>query len=253
MEPIPTEKWLDTRTRVDELLVRQIEQNDLMIEALGASTKEHLIITYPIEGGTEELIAGVSTFDFVGGTVTGPTGIVTRLSDALHEHEFQHCHSIVVDAELPVDIRIDNAGAITTKPGIPFTLSDTRFKKVKVTTTRNTNVAVWASTSVKATYIEPGIFYSGNPYVFRDSVTAAGTPEELDIRTTLGRNAHIGFIANMGNTAGVLRVYEYDGISWTTEYYTIPKDGVELLEKADIASIRIDSDVNATQFEVNLR
>ena len=85
------------------------------------------------------------------------------------------------------------------------------------------------------------------------TVAVAGTYVELDVRASLGRKAHHGFIANMDATVGVLRVYENDGVSWTSDYYTIPHDGVENLSKTDISMLRIDSDVDNTAFEVNLR
>ena len=216
-------------------------------------TKDGLIITYPEAGNVYELPTGTAIFDFFGGTVKLPTGTQDNLSDALRENDHTYCHSISINAELPVSIRIDNSGSFTTNSGVPFILSNISYQRISITTTRKTNIAVYASTLQKALHLESDAFYTNNPFVYRGAVAAAGTSIEVDVRTTLGRNAHNGWIANMGTTAGVLRIYMYDGVSWTTTYYTIGVDGVENLEMADIASIKVDSDVNATTFEINLR
>jgi hypothetical protein len=96
-------------------------------------------------------------------------------------------------------------------------------------------------------------YYVGNPFVKRGVVTHAGTYEEIDVNTVLGRNAREGWIANMGNTGGELHIWLYDGEEWTSEYYTIVPGGVENVTRADIAKIRIDSDISNTQFEIQLR
>lgn len=250
--------YIDSHTKIDDLLVSTNEilsriENALRAESELPDDSKNIIITYPESGDTKELLTGVTSLDFFGGNARLPTGETVSLSDALREHGHSHCHSIAINAELPVSIRIDDSGLFTTNAGVPFQISNISFQRVSITTTRKTNISVYASTMPKAAYLEPGAFYSENPYTYRGTVAAAGTPIEVDVRATLGRNAHNGWIANMGTTAGVLHVYLYDGISWTTTYYTIGVDGVENMEMADIAAIKIDSDVNATTFEINLR
>jgi len=266
---IPSQTWFDAQTRIDELLARQIEQNEAIKSSLFAilessriklPEKNDLIITYPEAGGTYELSAGVTTFDFFGGTVRLPTGSSANLSDALREHDHKQCHSITIDSEQPIGVRIDDSGAFTTNVGIPFSRSDVSFQRIKVETDRETNIKLYASTSPKALYLEPNKFYSNNPYISNTTVAVVGTKNIEDVRSgsstingasrddsdqCLNRNATSGYIYNDG--PGNLSIEFHNGVSYSNA--EVLNSGMTRdLEEMNISKIRIDATINDTAY-----
>lgn len=222
--------------------------------------KDDLIITYPEAGGTYELRPGVAIFDFFGGDIRLPTGVSARLSDALREHDHDQCHSITIDAEQSVIIRIDDSGAFTTNQGIPFSRSNVSFKRVSIETDRKTNVKLYASTSPKALYLEPGKFYSKNPYISNTNVAVVGTKNIEDIRSgastingvarddtgqCLGMNATSGYIYNVG--PGDLSIEFHNGVSYSNAE-TLPSSMTRGFDDMNIEKVRIDTTINATPY-----
>ena len=242
---------LDKYTSIDEKLERIA---DIL------APKDELTITYPEAGGVKQLESGVAKFNFFEGKVVLPTGITENLSNALSEHGFTHCNSISIDAELPCEIRIDNSGAFTTNAGIPFIRSNIKFKQLTIKTSRQTNVKIYASTSPKALQIEPSLFYSGNPYISNTSIATAGTKNIEDIRNgsstingasrddsaqALGKNAHSGYIYNLG--PGDLSIEFNDGTGYSNAE-TLKSNLTRDLEGMDISKIRIDATIDATEY-----
>lgn len=132
------------------------------------------------------------------------------------------------------------------------------FDRMEITATKKTNVHISLSDIpdgspdiIEASYIE------GNPYVYRGAVPVPAAPTmatvEIDVRASLGRNSQTGFIANMGTTAGDLYIYEDAGDGYTSDYYTVVRDGVENLSKCNIAKLKIGATVDDTTFELNFR
>lgn len=212
-----------------------------------------IIVNYP-PTGDKDLPAGTHTFDFVERRV--------YLSDGTVEHMYtsaplEICRSLLLyyDSEIDIKLYSQNILVYQTEISPPWVRNpNIEFDELKVTTAQPTMFHLQASNIIDGVWeISETEYYTGNPYIYRGTVAVAGTYVELDVRASLGRKAHHGFIANMDATVGVLRVYENDGVSWTSDYYTIPHDGVENLSKTDISMLRIDSDVDNTAFEVNLR
>lgn len=262
-EHTPPEGIVDYGTRIDELIIRQIAQNESMISqnesikqilssilaSSGTQPGEMppLIITYPEDGGTKELSAGISRFDFYEGKVNLPTGLREDLSDSLVEHEFTHCHSIAINAELPVTIRIEDGGAFTTNAGIPFVLPNIKFKHISISTTRKTNVAIFASTSPKALYLEPDSFCPGNPFVHQGTVATAGTPNTEEVYAALGKNGRKGSLRHIDKT-GILYVkLSCDGITFTDIISLEPGDVLEF-DRDDLHTLMVDTDIGGTEY-----
>lgn len=215
--------------------------------------KDSVIVNYPTTGD-KDLPTGTHTFDFKERRV--------YLSDGTIEHMYTSapidvCRSLLLhtDSEIDVKLYLDSNKVYETGVDPEWTRnSNIKFDEMVVTTQQPTMFHLQACDRIGGVWkICKSEYDLGNPYINRGAVAIAGTYVELDVRASLGHKAHNGWIANMGTTAGVLRVYNYDGISWTTVYYTIPVDAVENLAKCDISRLRIDSDVNNTTFEVNLR
>ena len=214
---------------------------------------QSIIVNYP-PTGNKDLPEGTHTFDFIERRV--------YLSDGTTEHMYtsepiETCKSIFLSTDAVIDVKLYLHNNLVYETEISpkwVRNSNIEFDEMKVTTLQPTIFHLQACDTIDGVWeISESEYYTGNPYVYRGTVAVAGTYVELDVRASLGRKARNGWIANMGTTAGVLRVYENDGISWTADYYTIPKSGVENLSKTDISKLRVDSDVNNTTFEVNLR
>ena len=243
-------------------------QTDALLNSITEATyaispyhkKDDLVITYPEDGSTKELGIGITTFDFYGGTVILPTGTPDDLSDALQEHDHFHCHSITIDAEQPILIRIDNSGAFTTNAGIPFSRSSISFQRISVETDRKTNIKLYASTTPKAVYIDPRKFYTNNPYISNTTVATVGTKNIEDIRSgsstingasrddtsqCLNENATSGYIYNEG--PGDLLIEFHNGVDYSYAE-TLSSSMTRDLAEMNISKIRIDTTTDGTSY-----
>ena len=274
---------LDGVTNVDELLTdfkqqslhlslltnqKITSQTDALLASITEATyaispyhkKDDLVITYPEDGSTKELGIGTTTFDFYGGTVMLPTGTPDDLSDSLQEHDHFHCHSITIDSEQPIIIRIDNSGAFTTNAGIPFSRSSISFQRISVETDRKTNIKLYASTTPKAVYIDPRKFYTNNPYISNTSVAIVGTKNIEDIRAgsstingvsrddasqCINENATSGYIYNEG--PGDLLIEFHNGIEYSNAE-TLSSSMTRDLAEMNISKIRIDTTAADTSY-----
>ena len=251
------QQFLDKFTRSDELLATLVEHTAHIVDLLSADDAAFtppapLTLVYPYDGTWLTIAAGTTIFDFEGGTVKAPGVDVVRLTSSLSIRRKKFMRALKILVKKDVLLQFDGNDKQIVHAGI-WLFPYEQFKKVGIMATYSTDIILSASTNSQAFPSEPNQYLFGNPYVNRGAVTSAGTPVELDVHAALGRNAQNGWIANMGTTAGVLKVYNYDGKAWTSAYYTIPVDGVENLEMCDIHSLKIDSDVSGTTFEVNLR
>lgn len=89
-------------------------------------------------------------------------------------------------------------------------------------------------------------YTEGNPYVLKKLITAAGTPEDVDIYTALGVNAHHGYIKALSTNTGEVKIkYSYDGSTFTTNYQDdIQAGDVVDIDGMDIDTLRIDTAVS---------
>ena len=137
----------------------------------------NLQITYPSDGGTKSVSAGVTTFNFVSGVVTLPTGAQEQMSTSLHENDDTHCRSLLINSDDAVSIRLDDEGAFSPDAGAYLHISHKEFRIVRVTTTSSatrlsiqafTNPEVGAHMSSVVTDLEP------TPFAY-ESITVAAT------------------------------------------------------------------------------
>ena len=251
------QQLIDRFTSVDELLATLVEHTSHIVDLLSVDDAAFtppapLTLVYPPDGTWLTIAAGTTVFDYEGGTVKAPDTDVVRLTSSLSRRGKKFMRALKIMVKKDVLLQFDSGDKQIVHAGI-WVFPYEQFTRVQITATYSTDIILSASTNPQAFPNEPNQYLFGNPYVNRGAVASAGTPIELDVHATLGRNAQNGWIANMGTTAGVLKVYNHDGKAWTSSYYTIPVDGVENLEMCDIHSLKIDSDVSGTTFEVNLR
>lgn len=122
--------------------IREIQQ-----EISDLSNKK-LQITYPASGGNRSVPAGVTTFNFVTGVATLPTGVHEEMSESLHNDGDTHCRSLLLKSDKPVVIRFDEDGAFSPDPHAYFQIHHKAFRNVSITSTdAETNISVQAFTN----------------------------------------------------------------------------------------------------------
>ena len=219
----------------------------------GEVIEEVQLINYPISG-KKDLPVGTITIDIKSRQVILPDGSSEEIYSPF---KIDMARSLVLYTDGTISVILLKDGTpVYTSSVYPLwsRFKDFEFDQMVITTTKKTLFYMGVSNTpdsvpdmIEAPYIE------GNPFVYRGSVPTAGTPVEIDVRAAAGYNVQTGFIANMGTTAGKLYIYEDAGEGYTSDYYTIVKDGVENLMKCNISKIKIDSNVDNTTFELNFR
>lgn len=262
-EELTNRTWFDIQTKIDELMVEQIKATKstnailaAIASTLGAEapTIRHEESNYPLSG-KKSLPANETTFfNIKEGNVTFSSGADTEyltqpISDTL-------CHSIYIYTDRTIDIELyeeDRPELTTSILPVQWRKIYVEFNTIKIKNTAPTNIYLIVSTEPEGVpEVNLSDYYEGNPYVTRGTLTM-GDPVEIDIRTNLGRSGSVGFLANVGPVVGDIQVLEYDGISWTSDYYTIVKDGVENFEKADISKLRLTAVTADAVYELNMR
>jgi len=215
---------------------------------------EDFFLVYPHKD-LAELQVGTTKIDFYNGEVIKPDDTTDTITVALRDTTYDVCKSLFIYTEHTIHIKTPQKGHLDTSvfPEV-FILYNVEFDVVEVEATRLTNFYIAGHTDpwgVPRLTIAP---YKENvPFIERSAVATAGTPVTIDVRGSLGRDATTGYVANMGNTGGDLHIWEYDGINWTSDYYTIGPDGVVNYSNVSIQKLKIDATVNNTEYEVHLR
>lgn len=94
-------------------------------------------------------------------------------------------------------------------------------------------------------------FTAGNPHISTVTVTTAGTPVDLDLNASLGRNAHHGFIKAPSTNTGMMKVKtSSDGSTFSGEHDDIEKRNSVDLDGMDIDTLRVDSTVDGEKLKV---
>ena len=269
-EELINKTFLDRLTKLDDLSAENIKAVnragnnitaalDQLLGSLGIpSVRIHQDSNYPLTGMKEITLPagktkGIVLFDIKEGRVILPDGSVEDMSQPISD---EICRSVYIITDKEIDVNIlegDRTEVTTSIFPVQWRKTYVEFDSIKLTITTNTNLYIIVSTEpegVPETVLSD--YYEGNPYVTRGNI-ALLAPVTIDVRTNLGRNGHIGFLANVGPLLGDLHVYEYDGKTWTTEYYTIVKDGVENFEKADISQLKLEAAVAGVNYELNMR
>lgn len=264
----PDSKILDRWTNIDNLLaenttvLRELKQEtiitntslQLIAEKLGAQAiAPRYDATFPLTG-TQEILAGKTTFNFKNGDVLTPgTEAALRMSHPMPG--IVRSIEIITEKEIRLELYEEDRSELVTSifPRM-FRKTFLEFTRAEITAYGPTNVWLAVSTEPEGVpELNLADYKEGNPFIDRDTIAVAGTPNTVDVRGTLNRNVHDGYITNMGVGVGILHVYfTADGTNWTTEYATINPFGVFNIIDDDIAQLRIDTDVNATQYEIYL-
>ena len=134
-----TMRDLQTESKQTLLEIKDIQQHRTDLE------NKSLQITYPSEGGTKTVPAGVTTFNFVTGVVTLPTGEYEDMSESLHDNDETHCRSLLLKANKPITIRIDEEGAFSPDAQAYFQIPYKEFRTLRMTT-----VSIATKVSVQA-------------------------------------------------------------------------------------------------------
>lgn len=106
-------------------------------------------ITYPPEGGektiTETLEINVWTGDAYA------DGTEEHLSNSLKSVGIQYAQSVVIDADKPIVVQLDDGGKRTVDADKIYAKSHTKFQRVLIEVSGSTKIKFWASTSPDAT------------------------------------------------------------------------------------------------------
>jgi len=125
--------------------IKEIQQGRSDLE------RKNLQITYPSEGGNKTVSPGVTTFNFVSGVVTLPTGEQEDMSESLHDNNDTHCRSLLLKANKPITLRIDEEGAFSPDAQAYFQIPYKEFRTLRMTTTSvSTKISVQAFTNPAA-------------------------------------------------------------------------------------------------------
>jgi len=105
-------------------------------------------IIYPPEGGektiTETLEINVYTGDAYADGVEG------HLSNSLRSVGMQYAQSVVIDADNPIVVQLDDGGKRTVDADKIYAKSHTKFQRVLIEVSKSTKIKFWASTNPDA-------------------------------------------------------------------------------------------------------
>jgi len=249
--------FIDKLTRIDELILKEIDiQQDILNTIKGTEPKTNVYVSYPTIG-KKDIPTGITRINFDTGDVYLPGDTVP--SEITSTSVDEKLRSIFVYIESTIKLIVKNQDKIVYSSGVPATTIQLRnivFDRIEVQTYKPTLFWCIASTDPSGINIDLPDYYEGKPFIQRGTLTL-GTPVEIDIRSSLGRNARSGYIGNMGDTpvtAGSIKVWEDDGTGYTTTYYIIEPHGMVQWEKADIRKIKIEAyDTDGTSYEIHVR
>lgn len=113
--------------------------------------EEIVFFTYPRTGGTKTLQAGITSFDLYTGKVTLPDGTENPMSTSLEEHSRKNAHSVYIEADQEITVKVGDAGGEHTVDAKDYFLSTyLSFNKFYVTATEDTKIKFWACTNPEA-------------------------------------------------------------------------------------------------------
>lgn len=156
-----------------------------MVEIAQDKEKRDLDIvffTYPYTGATTTLSAGVTELNFQSGTIKDTSGTVTDMQHSLHSEGKDFLRSLYVNTDKAVKLQMDDGDKIFVGEEKDFQGTYFQFKKVRITTTEDTQVFVLACTNPEAilTLVDKASQVSGGSRLVRgdvvvESANAAGS------------------------------------------------------------------------------
>ena len=106
-------------------------------------------ITYPPEGG-EKTITEILEINVYTGDAYAD-GTEEHLSNSLKSVNIQYAQSVVIDADKPIVVQLDDSGKRTVDADKIYAKSHTKFQRVLIEVSGSTKIKFWASTSPDAT------------------------------------------------------------------------------------------------------
>jgi len=220
-------------------------ESEELIRIIPRTAKNFLI---PPEGGLLLLPVGVSTIDFREGIITDANGNRYGIQETLSKNEYIRSLTITTDKDINIDFGARGKWGLI-QHGSTVRITYQRFDVMKIKCTEPTQINIWATTHPTAAPLPALIteFFQGTPFVKEGTLTA-GSPITIDIRDSLGHNAHSGTIYNAGT--GLIYVYFSSDGSTFTSSYTIEAGQTIDLAKEDIWKIKLDTDTTGTVYRI---
>lgn len=131
----------------EERIIKQLSDIHLAVIDLKPKKGRELLITYPLNGGTKLLAAGVTMVDFYNGRVLFPDGSEEKLHRNLKEHRHTHISAIYIKSDAEIKVNFDNAGEYTFRDYLMEVLD---FQVLYITTTQSTAIAIKGWTDDKS-------------------------------------------------------------------------------------------------------
>lgn len=170
-EEVRKEQFMDKFSRVDELILDNIQTTNLLREDIKMSLNRNadilekilnkeglalipLTFVYPTEGAVVSIAEGTTTLDYEQGMITSPADVNTDMNFSLISQSKDYVRSLSIWVDKPVIISLDSKVKYPVKYGRWFSLSYQQFRTLKITTTGTTKVFVIASTNVETPLTE---------------------------------------------------------------------------------------------------
>ena len=123
---------------IRDLILKEREERDKVFE-----------ITYPPEGGEKEITETLEINVYTGDAYAD--GTEEHLSNSLKSVGTQYAQSVVIDADKPIIVQLDDSGKRTVDADKIYAKSHTKFQRVLIEVSGSTKIKFWASTSPDAT------------------------------------------------------------------------------------------------------
>lgn len=107
--------------------------------------------TFPPSGGTKTITKGTTELDVYTGEVFLANDAEEKLSNSLRSCGKQYARSVVITADKPFDVQLDDGGKRTIDVDKIYVDTHQKFQHVSIEVEESTKIKFWASTSPDAT------------------------------------------------------------------------------------------------------
>ena len=128
----------DILASIRDSLLKEKEERDKVVE-----------IIYPPEGGEKTITETLEINVYTGDAYAD--GTEEHLSNSLKSVGIQYAQSVVIDADKPIVVQLDDGGKRTVDADKIYAKSHTKFQRVLIEVSGSTKIKFWASTSPDAT------------------------------------------------------------------------------------------------------
>ena len=128
----------DILVSIRDILLKEKAERDKVFE-----------IIYPPEGGEKTITETLEINVYTGDAYAD--GTEEHLSNSLKSVNIQYAQSVVIDADKPIIVQLDDSGKRTVDADKIYAKSHTKFQRVLIEVSGSTKIKFWASTSPDAT------------------------------------------------------------------------------------------------------